>query len=683
MHLSNMRAAQLSHVTHCPRPDTPIAVSVKCVKHLLLSISALTLLSLSALAEPRVSYNQLHTRPIKSIPEKVRVTEMLTTHGNAATDGFVYILEQVPDSWEYIGTGKLSVSDRYSRAGAKSIRWDWRAGDVIRIKGAGVVSDVKVGLIGFNAKSEEIAPFVLHVFQDQPLPKNTGLNLYFKRTTDRPGGRNEIKLTRMRYFTNFTGTWYRMGGVALNDGAKLFGQGNYINVMQQMPAGVPEPGLDDIVLQAPTGVASGTFYLDRLITLAEVPDRATMNARGKGDYLNLEFTKHGTLIDTRAWPFDLSAEADMATIGVIDKPIDPTAFNQANTGYYGYNARKPAVPRKLTPQQQSYVKRLRSEFFVAPQKLSPDDREFIEIEKQARQILAKRLRFYSPVGSYKFKETINFGGDRIYFSGDLCTSRKNNHNFPADTQGKDLLELDVKSLFLKYGRWYAKCPDSKTVEALFKAYLDWYRYQVSAPLLATPSGKDAAITGHFAKYGGSWLVKDAREMIAVLRAAREQQKILPTPITSVTSLSGCRKFRLTHFAVDPLPGISREWSAESTYYGLFYEPDDAKFFQMLKASQESFTRTFSISEINRRGHDQAGLHVLASRTLFVLGWQLLRTYPEGTTVRRHARSNSVRPFGETCLVYPALLFRWVQLSRNRERWPGVNEWCVAIQTLGE
>lgn len=352
---SNKRAVQLSHVTAYLTSVTPIAVIMKNANCCLSSLSVLALLACTAFAEPQISYNDLHTRPIESIPQKVRVTDMLTTHGNAATDGFVYILEQVPESWEYIGKGNLRVSDQYSRAGAKSLRWDWKAGDVIRIKDAGIVSDVRVGLIGFNAKSEEIAPFVLHVFKDQPLPRNTRFNLYFKRTTDRPGSPNEIKLTQMRYFMNFTGTWYRMGGVALNADASLFGQGNHINVIAEMPAGVPEPELDEIVLQAPTDVAAGTFYLDRLITLAEIPDRKEMNARGKGDYLNLEFTKHGTLVDTRAWPFDLSAEADIATIGIIDKSIESTEFNQANTGYYGYNARKPPIPQQLSGQQQAVL----------------------------------------------------------------------------------------------------------------------------------------------------------------------------------------------------------------------------------------------------------------------------------------------------------------------------------------
>ncbi|MGC6466900.1 MAG: chondroitinase family protein [Akkermansiaceae bacterium] len=551
-----------------------------------------------ALANPDISYDKLHSLPLSEIPEKVHVTGLLTTHGNAAANGYVYLLDQMP-GWEYSGKGKLSLSDEYSRAGAKSVRWDWKAGDVIRIKDAGIMSKVRVGFTGFSAKSEEIAPFALSIFKEAELPENTKLQIYFKRLTDHRSGENELKLTRMRYFMNFTGTWYKMGGVALNADTDLFGQGDYIEVIGKMPEGVAEPQPDEIVIQAPTDVESGTFYLDRLITLAEVPDQKTMDARAETDYLDLGFTGNGKLTDNRAWPFDLSVEADLATIGAIDEPIDPTKFDQADTGYFGARARKPAAPEMLGPAEQAYVDELRKSFFVVPPQLSSDDKEYLEIQEQAQTVLDRDC-VPAGEGRYKFKETINFGGDRIYFDGDLCTSRKHIYNFPESLRAGNLRELDVKSRFLKFGRWYSQCPDSAPVEALFKAYLDWYRYQVSMPMLATLGGSDSAITGHFAKYGGSWLINDARKMIAVLRDQGTPEDLAYANYIGEI-IVWMSKVQTYTFAVDPLPGISREWSAETTYFGMFYEPDDSKFFQMLTASQESFTRTFSISEYNRRG----------------------------------------------------------------------------------
>ena len=554
----------------------------------------------TAFAETKtILYEQLHRMPLDEVPERTLVTGMLTTHGNASANGYVHLLDRMPSNWTHHGRGRISISDSYSRAGARSVRWDWKAGDVIRIKDVGILSKVRVGFTGFNAKSEEIAPFALYVFKDRELPPNTPLEFYFRRSTDDRNGKHEIRLTRMRYFMNFTGTWYKMGGVALKADAEIFGQGNHINVIEKMPAGVEDPALDELVIRAPVDVASGTFYLDRFITLAEVPDQKVMDARGETDYLDLGFTPQGKLTDNRAWPFDLGVEADLATVGIIDEPIDPLKFHQANTGYYGYNSRKPPVPKQLSPEQLAYVRKLKDSFFVAPKPLKPGEPDYAKIEQQAREVLTRdcvRL----PGGRYKFKETINFGGDRIYFAGDRCTSRKNNYNFPKFEERSDLVDLDVKALFLRYGDWFARCPDSPAVNALFKAYLDWFRYQVSAPRLATLGGSDSAITGHFAKYGGSWLVKDAPKVIAALRNRNTPEDLAYAAYIGEI-IVWMSKVQTYTFAVDPLPGISREWSAESTYYGLFYEPDDAKFFQMLKASQEAFTRTFSISEINRRG----------------------------------------------------------------------------------
>lgn len=546
---------------------------------------------------PSLSYEQLHRIPIDKLPQKVLVTEMYTTHGNASANGYAYVLDSIPSNWQLHGEGKLGVSQAYSRAGAKSIRWDWKAGDVLRIKDAGIVTNVRVGYTGWNAKSEEVAPFALSIFQEKPLPKNTPINIYCKRTTDRPG--EDLKLTKSRYFANFSGTWYRMGGVALKQEAMVFGQGNHINVIDAMPEGVAEPEVDEIVIQAPQNVASGTFYLDRLLTLAEVPDQKVMDARAKTEYLALGFTKDGKMTDGRAWPMELTVEEDIATVGITDKPIGAREFNQANTGYYGHNAEKPPVPETLTPGQQAYIKRLREEFFVAPKPLAPESEQYKKIEQQAEEVLARDCVKLAG-GRYKFKETLNFGGDRIYFAGDHCTARKHVYNFPESIDRNALRDRDVKSLFLRYGQWYTLCPDSETAEALFKAYLDWYRYQVSTPLLGTMGGSDSSITGHFAKYGGSWLIKDARQMIAVLRSKGTPEDIAYANYIGET-IVWMTKVQSYTFAVDPLPGISREWSAEATYYGLFYEPDDRKFFQMLKASQESFTRTFSISEIKSRG----------------------------------------------------------------------------------
>ena len=73
-----------------------------------------------------------------------------------------------------------------------------------------------------------------------------------------------------------------MGGVVLNDDALLFGQGKHITVAEAMPDGVAEPEPDEIVHSGADERRIGNaLYLDRLITLAEVPDQKTMDARAK------------------------------------------------------------------------------------------------------------------------------------------------------------------------------------------------------------------------------------------------------------------------------------------------------------------------------------------------------------------------------------------------------------------
>ena len=92
-----------------------------------------------AAAEPvKMPLDKLYATAIEDVPEQVHVTDMLDYYGRVRLDALVHILEEVPEHWEVLGGGRLSVSDEYSKAGWNSIRWDWKAGDVIRIKDLGV-----------------------------------------------------------------------------------------------------------------------------------------------------------------------------------------------------------------------------------------------------------------------------------------------------------------------------------------------------------------------------------------------------------------------------------------------------------------------------------------------------------------------------------------------------------------
>ena len=99
--------------------------------------------SVSAYAEAvRIPLAKLLTLDPESVPERVYVTDMILSEskGGPTGDAEAYILETIPGNWAHSGNGKLSVSDEYSNAGRKSIRWDWEAGDVIRIRDLALLS---------------------------------------------------------------------------------------------------------------------------------------------------------------------------------------------------------------------------------------------------------------------------------------------------------------------------------------------------------------------------------------------------------------------------------------------------------------------------------------------------------------------------------------------------------------
>jgi|GEM_PF-5948103 len=96
---------------------------MKSYTHCLLSLPLLPLFAAAVYADPQISYNELHTRPIDRVPEKPRVTDRFTTHANAAADGYVDILDQIPENFVFIGSGKIRVSDRVSRGGVAMSSW--------------------------------------------------------------------------------------------------------------------------------------------------------------------------------------------------------------------------------------------------------------------------------------------------------------------------------------------------------------------------------------------------------------------------------------------------------------------------------------------------------------------------------------------------------------------------------
>lgn len=547
---------------------------------------------------PKIPLDKLYAMDIKEVPAEVRVTDMLDSYGRARLDALVYILEKVPETWEYVGKGRLSVSDQYSRAGSKSIRWDWKAGDMIRMKDLGVLTRVKLHDHLTSGVNEKTAPFELHVFQKDPLPANTRFNIYFKRTTVET---DELKLVQLHYKMNFGGIWYKMGNNFVpKDRTKLPGSHN-LKLIDAMPAGMVEPAENEIVLRAPTDVPSGTFYLDRLMVPASMPSKELVDG-GIQTYLNYIYDAAMNKVEFRASPVTTLSISDIVTLGIPDKPIDPTTFGTGDSSYYGAFAVKPKVPERLTPEQQEFVDGLRNSYFKAPKRVAQGSQEYMGIEAQAAAILARDC-VRQPDGRYKYRESINFSGAGLFFSGDRFSFRKHWKHLPTSIiHEPNFAELYrthdfykqynpqyVRHLFPLYGSWFGKCPDSEPVEALMKAFLDWMKYQVVDP----PVG-GANFTGS-SRHEGHGILDVSRDLIATFRGRDDQPYIDYLGNLSIW-VGGAQTVAC---AVDPLPGVSAEFSGESFYYSLFFEPDDKKFFSLLTAARDSWSNMLSIVDVDR------------------------------------------------------------------------------------
>lgn len=96
----------------------------------------------------RMTPSDLVKLDIDDVPEKVHLTEVRSGYSGydlvTPVDIEVYILDTLPSNWTLIGKGKLSVSDQFSSAGKKSVRWDWKKGDIIRIKNLGMLTHSEI-----------------------------------------------------------------------------------------------------------------------------------------------------------------------------------------------------------------------------------------------------------------------------------------------------------------------------------------------------------------------------------------------------------------------------------------------------------------------------------------------------------------------------------------------------------
>lgn len=544
-------------------------------------------LAASAYAESAtMPLNKLLSLEPEQVPEKVLLTDLITeqSHGGPTRDAEVYILETIPKNWEVVGKGKLSVSDEYSHAGKKSIRWDWKAGDVLRISNLGMITKGN----GYRHSNT----FTLSGLLVDALPTDTQFKLYTQRQKNktRRNPNPDIGLLRVVQHTNLTGTWFELSRIAgdVRKGLEHVNSG----FIESMPDGIPEPAVNELVIQAPTDVPAGTIYLDRLIAVASVATekngKPVSESPLAGAYSNSLVTDGGKPRPypehfTKLLPQSLDAEQQ----AYIDRDraraagIDPLTVVNPNTEIF----------RDLKKRQEqgfSIYKPLHGKY----QSLSPGSAEHQRIEKEARALLSE-LCDEQADGTYKIKEGVNNSGHRVFFKGDLYYHRKFSHHIPrelSDGTEQTPQELMTTELYARLARWFACCEDSKPVQDLVKAYLDWMKYQLfNAPELGREGNKYSAgpylesttvLYGRMrAKPGFEEYAKYLGNFMLEVSGARDQG-VYRTEVTN----------RGTEF-----PQI------KATYWSMFFETDDVKLYAMLENYRNSLYKRFSIHTLEYGG----------------------------------------------------------------------------------
>lgn len=548
----------------------------KIKRFLCLGLAAISLSS-TLLAQGIVTLplEELMTIDPENVPERIRVTIMLDYYGRTVLDGEARILEKLPDDWQY--TGKITMSGEYSRAGAKSVRWDWGGGDHIRIKDLGVLTPIKYRPQRRH-QVERYLPIEFSVFFAEDLPPNTEfINLYCQRSD----ARGKIKLVKFRFYLTYGGTWVTLGHKGFDDGLG--------EVIEEMPSGLAEPDDNEIVLQVPANMGTGTYYLDRLLTVAELPTDKTVN---NGVYLPYSYLKyspgdaHG-VIDGPALPVTTKDLAIGMGNYIPEEPVDPTTFTIHGSGEKGYFAKKPPIPENLTPEQQQYVDGLRASYFGEIAKpLEKGSTAYSNVEAQAKQAL-QDLCVRMPGGGYKIKESINFSGSRMWFKGDRFHHRKHHNHIPKPHWSQGI----IAPLMLKqYSEWLMKCPDSPEVQKLFRAGVAWFKYQVT-----NPPGQ-ILFRG---KYGADNFTY-VNKLIPFLRSQGEAFQLEMAYLSKLMMFAGNAYAAAWHKKETSANSLELG-HALSTYHSMFYEADDRVFYAMLKNFRDNWKVYYGISIWSRNG----------------------------------------------------------------------------------
>ena len=490
------------------------------------------------------------------VPERVHLTDVKSGYSGydlvTPVDIEVYILDAIPANWLFDGKGTITVSDKHSSAGIKSVRWDWRKGDIIRIQNLGKLTHSEItNQNGRNiGNGEAFHPaFSIAGFQEQKAKENMSFHFFYKRIhKENRGAEFEPKVIKLRQFANPVNFWFGMSGTAFDKSNRKF-----LNqeVLAEMPDSIPEPNENELIIQAPTDVEAGTIYLDRLLVAASKVPNLKSNRERASD--GLSSLKSGIGV----------------TQGIAP---DPKHFTNL-------------IPDSLTDEQQAYITGLRDRYFSI--KTTPHEMgspKYKGVTEKARELLEAYCTRQED-GSYRFKNEINYGGiGAVMFKGEFYAYRKFTHHLPEGITHLDHVARRSEDIF----KLFLAAPDNEFTKALFKAYIEWERTYIYDPVYVPAPG---------GKYG--YNAANARKIISAIKDDPEFEE--ERDYLSRLPLSGDAKhFGILYQKRDPF------WSSEFPHAGIvfdnmLYEPDDRRLYAMLRNYRDSLNWFYAISTPGRAG----------------------------------------------------------------------------------
>jgi hypothetical protein len=484
---------------------------------------------------PVIFNHDLRKMKVAEVPEEVVVEYLHRDKKGTEKRIRAFILESVPSTWKVPASSKLSVSDKYSKAGVKSIRWDWKAGDALRIKGLRGLSEPQF---------KRSAPYRISIYQKQPLPRGTTIRIFHFNEKSRvhrtPGFIKDV------YWMTYS-NWYTMSNV------------EYRNPNHQrldaLPEGSLRPAADELIIRAPGNVKSGTFYLDRLLI-------------GQGN----------VSLSGQEMP-------DVVRDGIPDKPFDPTAYvawdNHGMTVYYGKFARRDPVPDTLTAEQQKFIDKVRG-----GQKVDLESPLLQGIQHPAERFLRDVL-IKQEDGSYKYPEHLNlttYGGvdDPLIFPGDHMAGGMKTLKYPwLSPEDRTRVSL-LKDIWL-----WARYPSCIELELKIKATLDWYRYH------GYESGKQSSGNWH-----GVYMNRDLPELAAAIPVLKAKGTARDLEYARyLAELIKWGSFYNNYLQAEK-PGAVTEVgvNALASYQTVLIEPDDRTLYRDLDSFRKRWNRTIAISD---------------------------------------------------------------------------------------